>query len=215
MLSTCLLQIRLWVFFKESFKMSTNLSKREVASIDDLRQLVEDGYEIHESINHLSSANDQTTLLIIGSYIPYDLHYFFQRNTKMYRRIDASRNTNFERIRIDLDNEKNVDANVLALIEGLKEQRIAFMDLCGATLIQSNKSSDDCIKAFVFDETLSNYLDTHKNVKIIAISRCVEKILRKKYKEWNISYYHFFRGGQGCHTQDDDEKWVGLFNEYR
>ena len=189
--------------------MSISLKDKEVPDEAALQRFAGEGSPIRKSVNHQSAFDEQTRIIIVGTLIPPDLEYFFLNQPRMYRRIDASRGTDLEHLQ---QNPKNI-----AIIKDiLKEQGIAFCDLCEMAVIPKKSTKDKDIKKFVFYEPLAQFVSAHPKVLVVAISRFAEKVLKKKLpKEAHIEYCHFFRGGKGHGIENDDHQWIGLFNSCR
>lgn len=165
-------------------------------------------YVIRNSLNDKSTFDGDTRILILGSCIPPEHWYFFVKNPHMYRRIDLSRGTNLNILRKDQEN-KNRIRNLL------REQRIAFFDICERAAFREESSKDRDIQAFIFDQRLIELVRRHPHARIIAITRDAELILKQKMPESRIQYLHFFRGGRGTSFKQDELNWASLFNTYR
>ena len=189
-------------------KKNKPFCEKEVQGEKELLACKIKDFVVYDGLNEKSTLSNNTDIIIIGTRIPRFLDYFYLKNCNMYRWIDASRNTNLDKLR---KNPKNIDE----IKRILAQERIAFSDICKRVLVSSNSSSDDVIVAFISDKELLNFLSKHKNIKIIANNRTVETYLKRKIPDLNVQYYHFFRGGKGHHFQDDEKDWVDLFNKYK
>ena len=186
--------------------------KKAKTSIEDLEQLKEPGYEIYGNLNHLSSLSKDTKLIIVGSFVPSHLNYFYEKNDYMYKRIDVSRDTKLETLRLKIKNKEDLQNNISKMVLELKKQRIAFFDMCEFTLTKINSSKDPDIKAFVFDKRIIDFIKINPTVRVVAISRAVETTL-KRFGIKKVEYYHFFVGGPGTNIKDiDNPNWIELFD---
>ena len=158
------------------------LPKKEVSNYESLLAKKETVLTIYEGKNSLSTLNEDTKIVIVGSFLPQRLIYFYNDNSYMYEAIDASRKTNLRQYK------KNYPANFNAnekqkIINGIQsillEQKIAFADLSKYALVETGKCSDDDIKAFVVDYDMLNKIKSINNIVVVSVTEDVEAILLK------------------------------------
>ena len=72
-------------------------SKKEVQTIDELKRQVSDDYGICRGKNELSTLTEDTEIVVVGTFIPPFLVYFYNENTYLYKAIDIARGTQLEK----------------------------------------------------------------------------------------------------------------------
>lgn len=176
----------------------TNLYKKEFKEIT-----TEQG--LRNGKNELSTLNNTTEILVVGSLIPEGLFYYFTgKNKFLYECIDEARGTNFCELVLNPDNLDKIQ-NLLT------ENKIAFIDTCKCALIKEHSNRDEDIEAFVFEDSILKYYNSNKGLRIYCISRDVEKIL--KLKGIKCEYHHFFRGGKGITKESRKSEWKNIFKK--
>ena len=195
-----------------------NLINKKTNSLQELEEklnelkLVDERYNIFGDLNHLSSIDENTKILIIGPYIPQDLDYFYfgKHSNRVYTYIDAARNTNFQERRKRILEVENFNIRTYLINEFIKElanQHIAFLELLEYTLIKDNEVSDNSIKAWFteYDSIRKIINEATSLEKIIPISKESEKILIDIIgNDDRIEYHQLINGGT-------NQEWIELF----
>ena len=155
------------------------LLSKIVNSIDNSKE--KNGLKIYCGRNELSTLNDETEIVVVGSFIPQFLLYFYNESTYMYSGVDDARGTSLYKYKrkypVDLNQgEKNRIINEIQEI--LLLQKIAFVDLAKRVLIKENSSRDKDIKEIEIDDDALSAIKKSKNMKkVISVTEDVEKIL--------------------------------------
>ena len=185
------------------------LSAKKVDSLELLEKKRASGLEIFGNKNGVSSFDEDTEILIIGTYIPHELPYFYfgKQSNRIYGSIiDVARKTNFkQRRKAILDNQD--DSQLISqFINELKKEKIAFMDLFKYTLIVPDDSKDKNIVGFVLDEdSIKKAIKSESLRLIVPISRDAEEILVSMIgKDPRIEYHQLINGGTNA-------EWIELF----
>ncbi len=201
---------------------TTHRTKRpkygEQSSTSDLLRYVQDGYELAKGINRQSSFDENTELLLVGSMIPQDIDYFyFGTGRNVYKNmIDPARGTSFEALKEAIKHAKPNSPEKKLLkeqfIEGLRQQRIAFLDLFDMAVMRKGDSKDDGIVAYTIDRQLFEIAAKQdpKRLTVIPLSYLVADILTNDLhlpKEMVQYKYQFFNGGP------KDEAWAEIFRK--
>ena len=184
-----------------------------VNSKEQLEKLKTKVYGVFPSKNELSSLDENTELLIVGTYIPQDIDYFYfgDKGKKLYERvIDVARKTDFESKKQRIIGEKDNDCKqrlIKEFVDGLKKQRIAFLDLFEYTLQRVGEVHDNTILACTLDKRFENEVKNHKSIKwIVPISRLAEDILIHDLSidDKRVDYHQLICGGSY-------EEWIEVF----
>ena len=185
-------------------KTAKKLLRREVESTKDVENKLNDRLSLTYSINGLSSYNDRTKVLLIGSMIPDLFYFYFGKNDRMYGSIiDPVRKTDLQRRKEHILNlckaNKIQDAETerKTFIEQLKNLNIAFLDLfeCAAHLTNSYKDKD--IEWYSINHQLFEHIKSNKIVKIYAASIPVAVLLVEKlgFSLNQFEYIQLYNGG--------------------
>ena len=195
--------------------MHTNLYEKEVQSLEDLIDLSEDGLSIYSGKNNLSTLNNDSKVIIVGSFIPQRLVYFYNENSYIYEAIDVARGTHLLKYKkkypstMDpFEKEKIVDE----IKEILSQQKIAFIDLFEKVLIKTDSSKDKDIKGFVCDHKAIGILyELQHKAKIVSVTEDVEKILLDE--GIGNRYIKNFPGRSDRYPKGTDYKkeWIDVF----
>lgn len=157
------------------------LIKKEVKTYEELEEHRTNDLKIYEGGNELSVLCDETEIVVVGSFMPPRLVYFYNENPYMYKGIDDSRGTNIFKYRKnypkDLSSDKK-DAIVSEISKVLKEQKIAFVDITKFVLTKEGSISDKHIKAFLADSKILEMLRYKK--RVISITEDVNDYLLNK-----------------------------------
>ena len=202
------LQTKFLVSFRSKLRM--NLINKKCSNKAKLIEQQSDGLSIFGNKNHLSSFDNDTKILIVGTYIPYYLDYFYfgKYTHRIYGSIiDVARKTNFEEKRKKILESDTKEELIQDFIEELKRQKIAFLDLFEFTLINSNVVADNEIKGFTIDNDSFKKVKTSKNLKcIIPISKDAERILKSILgDDPRIEYHQLINGGT-------NKEWIEVFS---
>ena len=200
-----------------------NLINKKANSLQELEEklnelkLVDEHYNLYGDLNHFSSIDENTKILIIGTTGPQDLDLdyldyfiFCKYSNIIYTCIDAARNTNFQEKRKRILEVENYDIRTYLIDEFIKElanQHIAFLDLLEYTLIKDNEVSDNSIKAWFteYDFIRKKINEATSLEKIIPISKESEKILIDIIgNDDRIEYHQLINGGT-------NQEWIDLF----
>lgn len=195
-----------------------NLINKKTNSLQELEEklnelkLVDERYNIYGDFNHLSSIDENTEILIIGTYIPQDLDYFHfgKYSNKIYTCIDVARNTNFQERRKRILEVENYDIRTYLINEFIKElanQHIAFLDLLEYTLIKDNEVNDNSIKAWFTEyDSIRKIINKATSLeKIIPMSQASEEILIDIIgNDDRIEYHQLING-------ETNQEWIDLF----
>ncbi len=185
------------------------LIKRKASSVEELKNKLSTELEIFGNKNCLSSFDENTEIVIIGTYIPHNLDYFYfgKWNHRIYGSIiDVARNTDFENMRKLIINSKDKDNLLNIFIQKLKDQKIAFLDLFEHTLINPKSTRDNSIVGFTIDSKSLEKIKNSKTLKLIVpISKAAEEILRSEIGDNpKIEYHQLINGGT-------NKEWIDLF----
>lgn len=197
-----------------------SLINKKTNSFEELKKkfnelkIVDEHYNIFSDLNHLSSIDENTKILIIGTYIPQDLDYFYfgKYSNRVYTCIDTARNTNFQEKRKRILEVENFNIRTYLIDEFIKElanQHIAFLDLLEYTLIKDNEVNDNSIKAWFteYDRIRKKINEATSLEKIIPISKESEKILIDIIgNDARIEYHQLINGGT-------NQEWIDLFQK--
>ena len=189
---------------KQYGSCSSRLIDKECKTIDELKAKLENGLVLHESKNSLSNYKlGLIKILIVGTMIPDDLFYFyFGENNYIYSWIDEKRGSDFNKRKekimrlVKLGKEKEAKAELVLFINKLTEEKIAFVDLFDITVHKENSSADRDIRYYSIDHALFNTIKEDKNLKIVAVSRLAECMLKEKLNiRKDVEYHQLFNGG--------------------
>ena len=200
-----------------------NLINKKTNSLQELEEKlnelepVDEHYNLYGDLNHFSSIDENTKILIIGTTGPQDLDLdyldyfiFCKYSNIIYTCIDAARNTNFQEKRKRILEVENFNIRLYLIDEFIKElanQHIAFLDLLEYTLIKDNEVSDNSIKAWFteYDFIRKKINEATSLEKIIPISKEYEKILIDIIgNDDRIEYHQLINGGT-------NQEWIDLF----
>ena len=156
-------------------------SKKEVQTIDELKRQVSDDYGICRGKNELSTLTEDTEIVVVGTFIPPFLVYFYNENTYLYKAIDIARGTQLEKYKRKYpahlsEQEKNKIIDRIKDI--LLKEKIAFIDLFDTVLIKHGSTKDKDIKGYVLDKDVILKLKQFSKIKkVISITENVESLL--------------------------------------
>ena len=180
------------------------LLRREVGCHEEIIDKRNANLSITYSKNSLSSFDENTDLLIIGSMIP-DLYYFyFGLKDRMYGSIiDQVKKTNLQQRKnhiISLCESGKIDQAEKereAFIEILREHRIAFLDLFEEALHFSNDYRDKKIEYYTINHELFEKVKANKNIRVYAASIPVAVLLVEKlgFNLDQFEYFQLYNGG--------------------
>ena len=148
---------------------------------DDLEKYLEDGYEIYEGKNEISTISNDSEIVVVGSFIPQSLIYFYNENPYIYNGIDSQRKTKLsiykKQYPLDLSTA-NKERIIYSIKEILSKEKIAFVDLSKFVLTKRGSNIDKDIKGIVVDKKILNIIKESKNIKrVISVSEAVEDYL--------------------------------------
>ena len=167
---------------------------------DDLKRYqcqnnLEEDYEINEGKNELSTISEHTKLIIVGTYIPKELLYFYTGKTSyIYDAIDSvfGTKTNYYKKMLYKTTDSEIKKELIRkIIEQLRTTPIAFLDISRFVLIKKGSKSDKDIKGCVLDKT--TFENIGKNVKVIAVSELAKEIMMN-FLHTDSKYLKMFAG---------------------
>ena len=190
---------------------------KEKTDLKELEQQSEDGYSIYHNKNHLSTLNKDTEIAVVGSFIPQDLIYFYNKNPYIYVAIDEARKTYLAKYKKKYTNnisteEKERIINDIRRV--LNEQKIAFVDLFEFVLIKTNSSRDRDIKGYTIDQKVLRLLLKHQSrMKIITVTEFIESILLEK--DVKNKYVKLFQGRSKRYPKGTNYRklWKDVFDK--
>lgn len=185
------------------------LINRRFNSLSELQERAINGLEVFGNKNNLSSFDNETEILIVGTYIPHDLDYFYfgKYNHRIYGSIiDVVRKTSFDKKRKTILESNNKEEMIKRFIENLRNQKIAFLDLFEYTLINPELVSDKSIKGFVIDTKSFEKVKKSIALKLIVpISKDAKEILESIIgNDPRIEYHQLINGGTNA-------EWIDVF----
>lgn len=184
------------------------LIKKKVSSLKELKEFLSDDFSIFGNKNNLTSFDNETEILIVGTYIPHNLDYFYFGNSRMYGSlIDFARKTHFEEMQQEIIKADCKEQLIDKFVKELKKEKIAFLDLFEYTLINPNEVSDNRIKAFTLDLKYFENITNSKKLKIIIpISKAASDILKTIIgDDSRIKYHQLINGGT-------NKEWIEIFS---
>ena len=172
--------------------MSKFLSKkRRVKSLDGFK--VPKGYSRDKSFNPNSTYDDETRILIVGTYTPFlgrKAGYFYcSEKNKLFSIIDCCLKPIDGLSLVDAKNDllKNpmCKAKICKIKEILRKRKIAFLDVIEEAISPDNDPSDDAILKYVLDNESFKEIKFNKNLHIIANSKNALEALKLIDKDIN------------------------------
>lgn len=179
--------------------------KRECDNTNDLAGHIIDGLELYKNKNHLCAyEKGKTKLLLAGTMIPANLPFFYFGSSRMYGSIiDFAMGTNFESKRKEIlhsicNNGNLIEELICDFISDLKNNGIAFIDVFDEVVHKVGSTKDKDIKFYTINH---DFFDDLKNddIKIVAISKLSEAILREKIGIEKVEYIQYFNGKNDCY----------------
>ena len=164
--------------------------------LEKYQRILGSNYEINGGKNHLSKISNKTKLIIVGTYIPKELLFFYTGKTSfIYSAIDSMFDTHMNERKAQLYKEANLEKKkeiIEEISNQLSETPIAFLDLSLFVLIKKGSKSDKDIKGFVLDNESFKKID--KSIKVIAVSELAKAILSEHLHIENVKYIKMFAG---------------------
>lgn len=151
--------------------------KRLVASNELNSLTINNGYELVKSYNEENCVTKETKIIIVGTITPPKANGYFYTSPYncIYGYIDAVRGTNLKELKRLLKKDYTKKQEI---IDVLKNQGIAFLDIMKEVIRKQGSSADDDIQNFsldyeMFEKVFTEIIKSNK-VKIICNSRLAE-----------------------------------------
>ena len=184
----------------------------------DANDFIEEPHHFRMGKNQemIDQINDNTRLIVVGTFIPNIPFFYTGVNNVTYRKLDERFNTNvFSQCKNEINNHLDKPREYIdQLKERLSEIGLVFFDAIEkANVYDLNGSPDENIENLVIDNDMINRLlefqIIHPN-RIVAASGFAQLVL----DNYGINYYYPKYGLVRGHGNSLNENWANIFNEY-